>query len=205
VTRRREVALALFICLLCAGVFAGPLLVASDAPQQADAIVVIGGDHKPERVSQAVELYQQGYAPTVIVSAGTRVLEGDERVPEAEVMRRQALALGLPAAALAIEDESLSTFQNAYYVRALCRERGYQSVLLVTSTYHSRRARRIFRDVFGSDISISTQPAPQKSCTVCWWFQPDQVGIVLYEYYNWGRYWLGIRLPSEAPPDTGQD
>jgi len=141
------------------------------------------------------------YAPVVIISAGTIVLEGDERVPEAEVMRRQAVEAGLPEAVLLVEDRSLSTVQNAYYTREICRQHDFRLVLLVTSTYHSRRARRIFRDVFGSEITVLVQPAVHAWGAFRWWFQPDQLGVVLYEYYNWGRYWLGIRLPSEAPPD----
>jgi uncharacterized SAM-binding protein YcdF (DUF218 family) len=68
--------------------FSGPFLVVHDVPQVSDAIVVIGGDHKPERVRRAVELYRQGYAPVVVISAGTIVLEGDEWMPEAKVMQR---------------------------------------------------------------------------------------------------------------------
>lgn len=199
---RKSLALSLFACLLFGSVLAGPFLIVGGGPQTADAIVVIGGDHKLERVGRAVELYQQGYAPVVIISAGTLVSEGDEQLAEAEVMRRQALALGLPEAVLLVENKSKSTFQNAYYTKTICQQHGFQSVLLVTSTYHSRRARRIFRDVFGADISLSVQPSAQTSCSLCWWLHPDQATVVLYEYYNWGRYWLGIRLPSEAPPNN---
>jgi uncharacterized SAM-binding protein YcdF (DUF218 family) len=106
-------------------VFLGPLLVVQDEPRAADAIIVIGGDHKPERMQRAVELYQQGLAPTVIISAGTLVLEGDETMPEAEVMRRQALALGLPEEAIILETDSLSTFGNAYYSKQIVQERGW--------------------------------------------------------------------------------
>jgi uncharacterized SAM-binding protein YcdF (DUF218 family) len=198
--RKKLLFLGLLFCLLCSGIFAAPLLVAKDILHPADTIIVIGGDHKPERVKHAVDLYNQGYAPVVIISAGTKVLEGDELLPEAEVMHRQASASGLSDSVLIVEDESLSTFQNAYYTKSICEDHGFRSVLLVTSMYHSRRARRIFLDVFGSDISVSVQPAPQASCAFCWWFQPDQAKVVLYEYYSWGRYWIGIRSPREMPP-----
>ncbi|MBP7692361.1 MAG: YdcF family protein [Anaerolineales bacterium] len=165
-----------------------------------DAIVVIGGDHKPERVQRAVELFQQGYAPVVIISAGTRVAEGQETLAEAEVMRRQAVALGMPAAALLIEAQSQSTFQNAYYTAALSRTHHYARILLVTSVFHSRRAAHIFREVYGPAVTILSEPASPTACSVCWWFQPDQIGVVAYEYYNWVRYGLGIRLPNELAP-----
>jgi uncharacterized SAM-binding protein YcdF (DUF218 family) len=190
------------LCLGLALLFAGQLLVRNDGPHQADAIVVIGGDHKPERMKRAVELYQQEAAPIVIISAGTLVQEGAEQLPEAEVMRRQATALGLPASAFLIEDQSQSTFQNAYYTKALAQTHGFKTILLVTSAYQSRRALQIFQDVFGSSATLWVQPAPPNLCTLCWWFQPDQTGVVFYEYYNWVRYWLGIRVPTELPPPT---
>jgi uncharacterized SAM-binding protein YcdF (DUF218 family) len=174
----------------------------SDDLQKADAIVVIGGDHKPGRIRHAVELYQQGYAPIVIISAGRIVLEGSEQLREAEVMRRQALALGLLETALMVENESQSTLQNAYYTKAICQQQGFQSVLLVTSAYHSRRSGRIFRDVFGSEVSVSVQPAPQSSCAFCWWLKLDQFKAVLYEYYSWAGYWLGMWFSNEALPNT---
>lgn len=187
------------LCLLLLPII-GPLLIASDPPRPADAIIVIGGDHKPERVRRAVELYQQGLAPVVIISSGTPVTEGSERLPEAEVMRRQAMALGLPTTALLIEDQSQSTFQNAYFTQRLALARDYHSILLVASAYHSRRARRIFRDVYGPTIAVWVEPAPPDPCGLCWWFQPDQAPVVAYETYNWLRFALNIRLPAEQPP-----
>lgn len=199
ISKSRLLFFILSVIGLCS-VIAGPLLVRADALRAADAIVVIGGDHKPDRVRRAVELYRQGYAPVVIISAGTQVAEGDEFLPEAEVMRRQAIALEMPESALLIEDQSQSTFQNAYYTAELLQARGYDSILLVTSTYHSRRAGHIFEEVFGSTLSISVQPSSADPCALCWWFHADQARVVLYEYYNWVRYWLGIRLPKEMPP-----
>lgn len=182
----------LLSALLCATLvlFAGSLLVASDPVRGTDAIIVIGGDHKPDRVRRAVELYQQGYASKVIISAGTIVLEGDEQVPEAEVMRRQAVTLGLPMHTISLEARSRSTFENAYYSRAICRQLGIHSVLLVTSVLHSSRAKRIFHDVFGDEIAVSVQPSVSTNCPLCWAFDPSQFYVILYEYWNWLQYWL---------------
>ena len=74
--------------LLTAAIVLPNLLVVKDELSYADAIVVIGGAHKPARMQHAAELYRQGYAPVIIISAGTLVREGDEWMVEAEVMRR---------------------------------------------------------------------------------------------------------------------
>ena len=183
---------AIYLAGLLAVVIVLPnLLVVQYALGHADAIVVIGGDHKPARIQHAAELYRQGYAPVIVISAGTVVREGDEWMAEAEVMRRQALQLGLSEATLVIEDRSLSTLQNAQYAGQLCEERGIESILLVTSAYHSSRARHIFRQELAGKVTVMAQPAPRGHHALLWWLHPGQVYTVLYEYKNWIEVWLG--------------
>jgi len=193
--RRRCLAGSLIgLALVC--VLSGPFLVIAEEAQPADAIVVIGGDHKPERVRRAVELDHQGLAPVVIVSGGTVVQEGDEWLPEAELMQRLALGMGLEQEAMILETRSLTTAQNAAFAEEICRAEGITSVLLVTSAYHSRRARRVFRDEMEPDISVTVQPAAQDFCPLCWVFYPSEATVILYEYWNWAGYWLtrlGVR------------
>jgi uncharacterized SAM-binding protein YcdF (DUF218 family) len=191
---RRKKGLALYLLVFPAlMLFLPSLLVAEDETDYADAIIVIGGDHKPARIQRAAELHRQGYAPIVIISAGMKVQEGNEWIPEAEVMYRQALALGLPEEALIIEDDSLSTIQNARYSKQICEDHNIESVLLVASAYHSGRARLVFREVMGAKISVSAQPAARGHHPLLWWLYPDQAYVVLYEYKNWIQYWLGLR------------
>ena len=180
-------------------------LVARDDLHQADAIVVIGGDHKPQRVRHAVELYKDGYASVLIISAGTIVQEGKELIPEAEVMRRQALEMGVTDEAIILENRSQSTLENALYSWEICHDHRIDSILLVTSAYHSRRARRIFRETLEPSILVSVQPAPPRHHPLLWWLYPDQAQVVLYEYRNWVQYWiarvaagLASRIDSET-------
>jgi len=180
------------LAFLALVLFLPSLLIAQDETVYADAIVVIGGDHKPARIERAVELYRQGYAPLIIISAGTAVREGNDWMLEAAVMHKQALALGMPEEALVLEDHSLSTIQNARYTRQICEACDIDSILLVTSAYHSARARLVFRDVMGLEISVSAQPASRGHHPLLWWWHPDQVYVVLYEYKNWIQYGLGL-------------
>ena len=178
---------------LVAMALSGPLLIAWDRPAPADAIVVIGGDHKPERVWWAVDLYNRGYAPVLILSGGTVVFEGDEWITEAEMMRRYARIWGVPDEAVILEERSSSTIENAQFCQEICSSHGYHSILLVTSPYHSRRARRTFREVLGSSTTVLVQPALQGFFKVFWWRYPDHVFVVLYEYQHRLRdLWMAI-------------
>ena len=65
-------------------------------------------------------------------------------------------------------------------------------MLLVTSAYHSSRARRIFRQELAGKVTVLAQPAPRGHRALLWWLYPDQAYTVLYEYKNWGELWLGL-------------
>lgn len=185
-----KILVGLLFAFLAGLLLSGPLLILQDVAQPSDAIIVIGGDHKPERIRRAVELYQMGFAPRVIISAGTIVLEGNAQLPEAELMRRQSLSMGLPETAIIVEAQSQSTFENAFYSKRICREYGIRSILLVTSALHSKRAKRIFQSVMEPEITVKVQPALSESCPACSLFDPSQIYVVLYEYQNWIRYWF---------------
>ncbi len=186
---RSHVRILFVVLALTALILAGQPLITKDAARPADIIVVIGGDHKPERIARAAELYRAGYAPRVLLSAGTVVKEGDQWMPEAQVMLHQAIQAGIPQDAILLEQESQSTVENARFSKPILQENQFRSILLVTSPYQSARARRVFSDTFGGDIIIISQPAlGNQFYSLCWWFQTDQQGVVLSEYWKWLVY-----------------
>jgi uncharacterized SAM-binding protein YcdF (DUF218 family) len=178
----------IFFLLLCA-VFAGQILIVENPPKNADAIVVIGGDHKPDRANRVAELFGQHYAALVIVSAGTMVREGDDWVHESEVLHRELLQLGVPESAIVVEQRSNSTLENAQYTRHLLDTLDADSILLVTSAYHSGRAHQIFHDVLGDQVTISVQPGTGPGFSArTWWSKADQCPVVISEYWKWLVY-----------------
>src|SRR5262249_37848837 len=82
-----------------------------DEQRPADAIVVMGAaqyDGRPSpifaaRLDHAVSLYRAGIAPTLVVTGGKA--DGD-RTTEAASARAYAIARGVPAAAILMEDQS---------------------------------------------------------------------------------------------------
>ena len=110
----------------------------------ADAIVVFGaalwdGRPSPElaaRLHRAAALHRAGRAPLVVCSGGD--CEGRS---EARAMREELLRLGVPAEAIAVDEQGVSTR------RTLARAaRAFERVIAVSSPYHvlriSREARR---------------------------------------------------------------
>lgn len=176
---------------LIAGITAlSPILVEREQISSADAIIVIGGDHKPERMRTAARLYSTGVSPIVIISSGTQVLEGGEMVIESELMAAQGIQAGLPSDAVRLEQKSLSTEGNAKYSYAICQEIRCKSIVLVTSAYHSRRAGVVFREVYSPQIKVTVYGADQAACPPCFPVYTSQLYVAWYEYVNWVKYWL---------------
>lgn len=120
----------------------------------ATAIVVLGGGRHPapgplrlsewhdaDRFFGGIRLFQAGRAPKLIFSGGwspsTPALP-----PEGDVLRRQAIAMGLPAAAVATTVRVSNTAAEARQIAADLPPRS--RILLVTSAFHMRRAQRLF-------------------------------------------------------------
>ena len=143
-------------------VVAEPLRVV-DMPRNADAIVVFaggagesataGGGYQ-ERVRQAVDLYDAGYAPRLIFSTGIVYA-----FREAEIMRDLATGLGVPADAIILEERAGSTYENVTFVRDIARQYASRRVLLVSSPYHMRRALLTWRKQ-APDIEVVATPVP---------------------------------------------
>lgn len=110
---------------------------------EADAIVVLGCRGRAalnRRLERGVELFEARAARLLVLSGG-----GPGPVEEAELMRRAALARGVPESALLVEPTSRNTFENARETARLLRARGLGSVLLVTDRTHLPRATALFR------------------------------------------------------------
>lgn len=127
----------------------GAALITDDPLHPADAILVLGGESREgDRVRHAVKLFKRGLAPLLVLS-GTPI---GFRTHEADVMRRHAEFLGVPPARiLIVKHDADSTKEEAGVVVPILKRRGLKEVILVTSNYHTARAKRIFEHAAGPD------------------------------------------------------
>jgi uncharacterized SAM-binding protein YcdF (DUF218 family) len=120
----------------------GSILVAGGPPVKADAIVVLAGDGKGNRMLKGAELGKQGYAPVVIASNGGNRYERTE----SDLAIEFAIARGYPASLfLATHWRAKSTVDEARHDIALLRSRGAHRVIVVTRAWHTARSGRVFR------------------------------------------------------------
>lgn len=92
------------------------------------------------RLVAAARLQKRTGLPVVV--SGGRPFE--ELPPEAPVIRRFLVDLGVPPGRILVEDRSRDTRENAAFTRRLMASRSLRKAVLVTSAYHMRRARFLF-------------------------------------------------------------
>jgi uncharacterized SAM-binding protein YcdF (DUF218 family) len=178
--------------------FLADWLSTSDKPDKADAILVLAGDYA--RPFQAADLYRQGLAERIYISAPLRESQlrllddaGVDYPRHEEIMRQVLLKKGVPASAIEFfGKESISTAAEAGAARALFAK-GAPRLLVVTSPYHLRRTRIIFADALpGADVRViatSYDPFPRE-----WWKNQDAARNVLLEIPKIVFYKLGGRF-----------
>jgi uncharacterized SAM-binding protein YcdF (DUF218 family) len=166
----------------------------SAPPTHADAIVVFAGGvgetgkasgGTAERLDEAVALYRAGYAPYLVMSSGYVY-----SFKEAQQMRDLAIQRGVPAAAIALEEQSKNTFENVTLVNAILKDHRWRSILLVSSPYHMRRATMVWHKL-APDITVTPMPPPRSQ-----FYAHDsrgasleQVRGIVYEYLAILGYW----------------
>ena len=179
---------------------AGHWLQNSDSPARAEAMVVLCGDFT--RAAYAAELYQLGLAKKVYVGRVYR-RKSERMLDQAmiayprqeEVYKALLRKKGVPAEAIEYYgDDLLSTAQEAETLAAQLGK-GPGSLLVVTSPYHVRRSRIIFKDAFpGWDIRVVGTPSD--TMPAAWWTDQEAARTVLLEIPKTLYYLLGGRFRS---------
>ena len=205
---RRLVARALALSLLALVLLAAAacpraahLLIIDEPLHRADAIVVLAGA-RVERWLEATDLYREGFAPALVLSSG--IIEpaeeqlrerGIEYPRETDLSRSAMVQMGIPAAAITVFPESVdNTAHEATQAHHLARERGWRSIIVVTSKYHTRRARYAFeRELGRSGITVQVRGSRYDDAQPDrWWKSRSDFRFVTWEIPKLVAYRLGL-------------
>lgn len=146
------------------------VMLGSAIPPRVDTLLVLGGGVNADgslpllarrRVERAAELFRRGAAPRVIFSGRCGLMRRDPHITEAQAMAAYAAELGLPPAALLIEERSKDTIGNAYFTkRDFLTPHGWTVVRVITSDFHVRRAAKVLRKVWGASYRVAFDAVP---------------------------------------------
>ena len=138
--------------------------------QPVDAIVAISGGDTQSRAREAINLYKSGWAPKLIFSGAAQDKTGPSN---AEAMRDIAIDAGVPHDDIITEDEGETTKQNAENTLNIFLRHKTQSIILVTSGYHQRRASLEFNKLGEGQVSVRNHPvAEDRQWSNLWWLTP---------------------------------
>src|SRR5215467_10063145 len=157
---------SLFLVTFCMGLyfvrhpifrFAAQSWVIEDPLEKSDVLIVLSDDNfYADRATRAAELFREGKAPLVVAS-GRRMRPS---AGIAELMEHDLVARGVPKdRILRFAQDGDSTREEAEALAKLAKTKRWHKAIVVTSNYHTRRARYIFRHVFPQDIEVSVASA----------------------------------------------
>jgi hypothetical protein len=149
-----------------------------------DLMVVLGGGAR-ERVSTALDLMTDGACRVVMFTGNPPGAALDGLPPDLAVVRTLP---SIPAPA-----SSRTTLEDAVTALRGARAGGFDSLLIVTSPYHTRRADWAFSRVLsGTGVRFGIYPSDVYYMDYArWWESRDGIGVVLGEYAKLFLYGLG--------------
>ncbi len=169
----------------------GKYLIVEAEPRKADLIVcVAGGD--VERALAVVDVYRQGLGPYIFRAK-------EEKPDGFDYLKKQIKnyptgfdlfelimeGFKIPEKVILSPDERVgSTIDEVRLVRKLVLDKGFKSVIVITSLTHSRRAWLTFKKVFkDDDVEIISLPSHyQLFNPKDWWKKRKYAREVIIEY-----------------------
>ena len=179
-------------------------------PQKADCIVGFG-NFNTNIARRAAQLYLEGIAPKILFTGGLgRNTEGLFPEPEAVRFARVAMACGVPAEDILIEDKSTNTKENIEFTRQLLQERGIPTghILGVHQPFMERRIVAAM-GVYWPDLNFSvtspqvTIPEYLASAREQGVSENASVSVIVGDFQRMDLYAKkGYQLPQEIPEEA---
>jgi uncharacterized SAM-binding protein YcdF (DUF218 family) len=189
---------ALYLCRAPLLAQTAAFLVIRDRLEPADVVMVLNGDPN-SRPFYACDLYRRKLAPKLLIArAESSPIVGLNLIPNTTdltvgVLRR----LGVPEGDLVqapFPGGVTSTFDEARVLRDYSQAHGVRSAIVVTSAFHSRRAKWIMETTVPRGVRIMMSPIDdQKYNQNNWWHREDGLIACQNEYIKLLFYRLRYR------------
>jgi uncharacterized SAM-binding protein YcdF (DUF218 family) len=170
-------------------------------PRDADGIVVLTGGSS--RVSDAMELLSVGYGKRLLIS-GVHPTSGTQ-----EIQRSLPDSQPLLGCCVDLDHSAINTRSNATGTRRWVQERGFRSLIVVTSNYHMPRAIVELSHAMPDVALIPFPVVGDKWNDEPWWTSGAAMRLLLLEYAKYvaaelrvglDRMGLGSMVASDEPP-----
>lgn len=202
--RKRLVLVSIILLLIIGGFIfksAGNLLIIKDKLQKADAIVVLMGS-PGDRILEAKDIYSNSYSSKIIFiednDPGRKEIKAKGIILPNDAIKNKSIALrlGIPDSAITIvPGNTNSTYDEAKtFLAYLNKNPKIKSIILISSSYHMRRAGIIFRNEMAQcnhEVKIILAPSKYTEFNAKNWYSDRQSRkIVVFEYIKILNYYL---------------
>ena len=204
-SRKIFIIIAIFIAILLIGRFSLPVLgnflVVQEEPQHSDIAVLLMGSG-PDRMLGAAELFEAGYVDEIVMVRNLvrgydlALNQGIEIPHDTDIAREVAVQLGVPGDRVTIlPGDALSTKDEALAVREYLEgKQDIESLIIVTSKYHSRRAKAIFARAMrfmDRGVRVLSCPSGYDDFNAgCWWKDREDLKRGALEYVKLCYFYL---------------
>jgi hypothetical protein len=185
------------VVLLAWVAVAGRVLVVTGDPGATDAVVVLSGDPLGGRLQEGVETFRHSGAGLLVVMVASTGPVYDPRDDLLVFLTGE----GIDHSAVRFVGPDGSTADEAGLVAGLARRCGWRRIVIVTSPYHTRRARWLF-DRALSDTHVSALASDEPAHPWTWWAHESDTEAVLLEWVK-GLASLRYLLAEPASRDPG--
>ncbi|MBR0691713.1 YdcF family protein [Bradyrhizobium lablabi] len=178
-------------------------------PRNADGIVVLTGGSS--RVSDAMELLSAGYGKRLLISGVHPTNDASD------ISRSLPDSQRLINCCVDLDHSAVNTRSNAAQTRRWVRERGFKSLIVVTSNYHMPRAIVELSHAMPDVTLIPFSVIGDKWRDEPWWTSGATFRLLLSEYAKYVAAEVRVRLadagldltydlgePAPPPPATAQ-
>ncbi|MBE9528031.1 MAG: YdcF family protein [Proteobacteria bacterium] len=155
-------------------------------PTKTDAIVVLTGGQG--RIDKGLALLREGKSSKLILS-------GVNSESSHDAIFRNGLVDG-EQYRIILEKRSTSTYENALEMKRLVTELDIESITLITSSYHMKRAYTAFDRMMPEGVRIEPYTISTPNFDTEHWWAPDNIAVALPEFLKY--YWYEIRFNMDS-------
>lgn len=165
-------------------------------PDRADGIVALTGG--AERIADAVELLSKGRGGRLLITGV------NEKTTREELARQRPDLRTFFFCCVDLDYRALNTIGNAEQTRRWAERNNFNSLLVVTSTYHMPRSLAEIGHALPNVRLIPHAVVPEHLDMEGWWREPNTIRLLMLEYAKLvvakARIGLGAHhAPADAP------
>lgn len=166
------------------------------SPGRADGIVALTGG--AERIADAMDLLARGRGGRLLITGV------NEKTTREELARQRPDLRTFFLCCVDLDYRALNTIGNAEQTRLWARQNNFNSLLVVTATYHMPRSLAEIGHALPGVTLVPHAVVPERLDMAGWWREPSTIRLLMVEYAKLvvakARIGLGSRHDPEAPP-----